>query len=584
MTRTVRVLPDGPIDKTFDYLVPARVEGVVAIGSPVRVPLHGRRVTGWVVEVDVEPPAGVVLAELLGVRGLGPPADVVTLAGWAATRWLGRTASLLVTASAPTLVSRLPPSLMGTVPAWGQDADLPPGVFDQPGAVVRVPPPVDHLPIVLAAARLGPALVVTPSVDMARGLAGRVRRAGVGVAVMPRDWAQAAAGAGVTIGARAAAWAPVAEPAVIVVIDEHDEALKEERIPAWHAREVAIERGRRAGIPVLLVSPCPSLEALGWGPLVTPSRNAERKGWPAVEVVDMRRAADPIRTGLYSDALVRVLKSQARAVCVLNRTGRARLLACTACGVLATCERCGAAVAQPDDALVCGRCATSRPAVCLNCHSTRFKNLRAGVTRVREELEALAGEPVVDVSGPAALDGTEPSARVIVGTEAALHRVTETDVVAFLDFDQELLAPRYRASEEAFALLARAARLVGGRRTGARVLVQTRVPDHEVIDAALHGDPSRVSAAERARRTDLRFPPFSAMAAVSGAGAASLIDAVAGLDVIGLDVIGLGVEVLGPAKGVWLVRADTHEALSDAMLRAPRPTARVRVEVDPLRI
>ena len=74
------------------------------------------------------------------------------------------------------------------------------------------------------------------------------------------------------------------------------------------------------------------------------------------------------------------------------------------------------------------------------------------------------------------------------------------------------------------------------------------------------------------------------MAAVSGAGAASLIDAVAGLDVIGLDVIGLGVEVLGPAKGVWLVRADTHEALSDAMLRAPRPTARVRVEVDPLRI
>ncbi len=255
-------------------------------------------------------------------------------------------------------------------------------------------------------------------------------------------------------------------------------------------------------------------------------------------------------------------------VCVLNRTGRARLLACTACGVLATCERCDAAVAQPEDALVCGRCATSRPAVCLNCHSTRFKNLRAGVTRVREELEALAGETVVDVSGPAALDGTEPSARVIVGTEAALHRVTETDVVAFLDFDQELLAPRYRASEEAFALLARAARLVGGRRTGARVLVQTRVPDHEVIDAALHGDPSRVSAAERARRTDLRFPPFSAMAAVSGAGAASLIDAVAGLDVIGLDVIGLGVEVLGPAKGVWLVRADTHEALSDAMLRA----------------
>ena len=109
--------------------------------------------------------------------------------------------------------------------------------------------------------------------------------------------------------------------------------------------------------------------------------------------------------------------------------------------------------------------------VCLRCHKTRFRNLRAGVTRVREELEALASEEVVDVTA----DGDElRPARVHVGTEAALHRVIDADAVAFLDFDQELLAPRYRAAEEAFALLARAARLVGGRRPGSRVLVQTR--------------------------------------------------------------------------------------------------------------
>ena len=67
---------------------------------------------------------------------------------------------------------------------------------------MRLPPPVDHLPLILVAARLGPALVVTPSVGMARALTARVRRAGVGVAVLPRDWAQAMAGVGVTIGAR----------------------------------------------------------------------------------------------------------------------------------------------------------------------------------------------------------------------------------------------------------------------------------------------------------------------------------------------------------------------------------------------
>jgi primosomal protein N' (replication factor Y) len=573
----VRVLPDGPIDKTFDYVVPARLAPLAAVGAQVRVPLQGRRVSGWIVDIDVSPPAGVSLAELIAVRGMGPPPEVVALAAWAAHRWAGRAASVLAAASPPALVSRLPPALMGTVPASGGVADLPPEALHAPGAVVRLPPPVDHLPLILAAARLGSALVVTPSVSMARALAARVRRAGVGVAVLPRDWAQAMAGAGVTIGARSAVWAPTRDPAVIVVIDEHDEALKEERVPTWHARDVAIERARRAGIPVVLVSPCPSLEALGSAPLVRPSRNAERQGWPALEVVDMRKAPDPARTGLYSEALVRLLRSEARVVCVLNRAGRARLLACVACGELATCERCGAAVTQPTADFECPRCATMRPPVCLRCHKTRFRNLRAGVARVREELEALAREEVVDVTA----DGDElRPARVHVGTEAALHRVVEADAVAFLDFDQELLAPRYRAAEEAFALLARAARLVGGRRPGSRVLVQTRVPNHEVIDAALHADPERVAAAEAQRRADLRFPPVAPMAAVSGPGAAELVAALEMPPVLDQPRL----EVLGPAAGRWLVRATSHEELAEALARAPRPAARVRIEVDPLRV
>ena len=73
-------------------------------------------------------------------------------------------------------------------------------------------------------------------------------------------------------------------------------------------------------------------------------------------------------------------------------------------------------------------------------------------------------------------------------------------MVAFLDLDQELLAPRYRAAEEALALLVRAARLVGGRAGGGRLLLQTRLPDHEVVQAALLADPARVAAAEADRR------------------------------------------------------------------------------------
>ena len=90
-----------------------------------------------------------------------------------------------------------------------------------------------------------------------------------------------------------------------------------------------------------------------------------------------------------------------------------------------------------------------------------------------------------------------------VGTEAVLHQLDAADVVAFLDLDQELLAPRYRAAEEALGLLVRGARLVGGRAGGGRLLLQTRLPDHEVVQAALLADPVRVAAVEAARRAEL---------------------------------------------------------------------------------
>ncbi len=147
---------------------------------------------------------------------------------------------------------------------------------------------------------------------------------------------------------------------------------------------------------------------------------------------------------------------------MLNRTGRARLLACRTCETLAQCEVCDAAVFQPDDsALVCPRCGATRPVVCTNCGGTVLKRLRIGVDRAREELEALLREPVAELTGATRGRGV-PDARIVVGTEAALHQIPDASVVAFLDFDHELLARRYRAAEEALGA-ARAGSPVGGR-------------------------------------------------------------------------------------------------------------------------
>jgi primosomal protein N' (replication factor Y) len=216
-----------------------------------------------------------------------------------------------------------------------------------------------------------------------------------------------------------------------------------------------------------------------------------------------------------------------------------------------------------------------------------MKSLRIGVSRLREELEALAGVPVAEVWGPAPAGsaGTDEvdRAAIVVGTEAALHRVPGAEIVAFLEFDSELLAPRFRAGEQALALLARAARLVAGSdaaaagdRAPGRVVVQTRQPRHPALLAAVSADPGVLVAAESEVRRALRLPPFSAWALVSGAAADAYGTALR-------DTAPEGVEVSGPVDGTWSVRAPDHDALCDLLSTVPRPPGRLRVEVDPVR-
>ncbi len=569
--RVVRVVPDvAGIGRRFDYVVPPRLDDQVRVGTIVRVDLHGRRVAAWVVADDVTPDEDLDLKEIARVTGAGPSASLVALADWAAWRWAGRPRTFLRAASPPGVVRDVV-------------SDRAPGARSETRSQVtvrRVPPAADRYPIVMAAVdgAEGDVLVLCPSVAQARALAGRLRRDGRPVACVALDrpgvaaageWARAAAGGVTVVGARAGAWAPVGRLAGVVVLDEHDEAYQEESAPTWHARDVVVERARRAGAPVLLVSPAPTLEALALGSLEAPSRAEERRGWPAVEVVD-RREEDPA-AGLLTEPLAALLRRGGRVVCMVNRTGRSRLSACATCREVATCAACEGAVAQPDPGTFrCVRCGTERPVVCTQCGSTRFRALRPGVSRLREELAALVGEPVAEVT---AATSDAPTTRVVVGTEAALHRVERADAVAFLDFDQELVAPRDRAREQAFGLLVRAARLVRGRAEHGRVLVQTRQPEHVVVQAALHADPGRMAEAEAVLRETFRLPPVVALADVSGEAAPAFV---AGLG------RPPGVEVQAAADR-WRLKAADHPTLCDALASVDRPPGRLRVAVDPLR-
>jgi primosomal protein N' (replication factor Y) len=224
-----------------------------------------------------------------------------------------------------------------------------------------------------------------------------------------------------------------------------------------------------------------------------------------------------------------------------------------------------------------------------------MKTLRAGVSRLRDELGALLGVEVGEVAGPPP-GGSEPpvpTAPVLVGTEAVLHRVRRAAAVTFLDIDLHLLAPRLSAAEETMALFVRAARLVGTRSAGApwaRLQVQTRVPDHPVLAAISRGEPAEVLAEEAAIRRTSALPPFAALALVSGVLAPAYAESLRSESDVPTDPGATGTTIAPTTTSVsplgddrFLLRADNHESLCDLLARTPRPSGRgLRVEVDPV--
>ncbi len=560
------------VRQSFTYEVPVAWEkdgraANVRVGSLVRVDFGGRRTAGWVTAVDVPFDDTVEVRPLAKWSSFGPPQDVLDIASWAAVRWAGRVPHFLRAASPPRmvpLVRHAPPTATVSMPAGLA------GTFVDGVTLVRTAPGDLGVDLAIAAAACGRALILVPTIAHRRLLARRLRDAGVAVAEYDDQWERSASGA-TTIGTRTAALAPMTDLDAVLVLDEHDSTYKEERTPAWNARDVVIERARRSGASCVLASPSPSLEGLHAADrTLVPERSAERNSWPLVDVVDLRVQDTP---GLLTERIVDVIRGEGPVACILNRKGRARMLACATCSSLAACTECGGALREDDDGrLVCARDNTVRPMVCNECNGTHMKQLRLGISRMAEDLAALAKRPVVEVSAetpPRELSGNQ----LFIGTEALLHRMEAARAVIFLDFDQELAVPRYRAAEDAFGLLALAARRVGPKASGGRVVIQTHRPDDVVVQAAVNGDPGRVATAQRDIRKVFRQPPYGAWALVSGAGAEAYISN------LGPHGTGLQINRLGDR---WRVAAADHETLLGAINATDRPAERVRIEIDPL--
>ena len=605
MAVIARIVPDVTgVDKVFDYLVPETLVGNICVGDRVRVPLHNRNVAGWVLQLgdtatqfsDVDESR---LLSVIKVLGKGPSQEIVDLARWAAHMWVGRLRAFFVAASPATLVASLPGSRYTQV-STRKKFDADPQAIDAINAagiaVLRRGPACSPRSLVLTAASQGPVLVVIPTLNRARLMAASLREYGLSVAVMPQDWAVAAGGVDVVIGARSAVWSSVPLLKSVIVIDEHDDALQEERSPSWHARDIAVQRAKKIGIACLLVSPVPSLRALhgASGMVASLDPSTEASHWPQIRVVDRRLDERWSSSMLSSDLIEQLRDHSRRIVCVLNVKGRARLLACGGCRELVRCDVCEAAMSMSaSKQLECPRCANVRPAVCTKCGSGKLAVIKAGVSRLREELAAAAGrrvDEVVEISGGEAANKDQEidqTRMLFVGTEAALHRVRNVDTVVFLDIDQEISAPRYRAAEITLSLVVHAARLVARKRSGSSnksdglVMIQSMLADHALLRGLASHDLTEFVDEEMLRRKLMQLPPYGALAQVSGTG----VDQVA--DILRSNVL---LQVSATNKESVLVKSNDWEELANSILDAlvvastrGKKTLRTKTQIDPPR-
>lgn len=566
-------------------------------GTIVLIQLKNKLEQGWIVEFDVPPPENVALLEIKKILGLGPDAEIMDLADWAAWRWQTSRAVFYQLASPPRRILKLPKPMSpsqkagSNKQALSQDAELA-GLFKQQGpSILQLSPTAENWSLINAAMSLGNALVILPQMWRAERLVQFAKNRGHNCVLWPAQWEAASAGGYSVVGTRAAVFASMPQLSSILVLDEHNDNYKETwRKSSWHARDVAFERADRLGIPLVMASPIPSLEAQQKAKVFSQPKAWPENQWPKVVISDLRERR---QVGLFSQELTDALGDASKAICVLNRTGRVRLLACANCENLLLCSKCGGKLEQTQPSskaaakldaqqLSCSRCFAEASRKCSICQSKKIKNLRIGVKQAAEELSQLLREPVGEIT---AKDRSSLHSRVLLGTTTVLQSLEKCDLAAFLEFDQLLLLPHFRAEEKALAVLADAARLVG--KNGV-VLLQTRQPENPVIQAAVTGDPGQFTQADLRLRQQLGLPPAVATALLSGNGAAEYAKGLASLanDVQEASPANSSqqakVALQGPDReGNWLVRAPNHEALLGLLESVPRKAMDVQVRIDP---
>ncbi len=342
-------------------------------------------------------------------------------------------------------------------------------------------------------------------------------------------------GARIVIGTRSAVFAPIPRLGLMVVDEEHDASYKQQEGGfRYSARDLALLRAQRGGIPVLLGSATPSFESLHnvqlgkLQQLSLPAR-AGNAAAPRTVVVDMR--AHAVHKGFAMPllaAMERHLGDGGQVLLYLNRRGYAPTLLCNTCGWVAGCRQCDArlTVHQRSGRLACHHCGADepRPAACPRC-GYPVQPLGHGTARVEDTLAARFPQYAVErfdrdtLQHQQALEGaidrvTSGAARILVGTQMLTkgHHFPDVTLVGVLNADQSLFSTDFRAAERLAQTIVQVAGRAGRADRPGEVLIQSEYPDHPLLRTLITAGYGAFAQDALAERAAALWPPYGRIA------------------------------------------------------------------------
>jgi primosomal protein N' (replication factor Y) len=404
-------------------------------------------------------------------------------------------------------------------------------------------------------------LVLVPEIALTPQVASRFRKAfGSRVALWHSrmtkaekgwTWQQLKKGEySVVVGARSAIFAPLKNLGLIIVDEEQESSYKQENpAPRYHARDVAMVRGKQSNAAVLLTSATPCLESYynvlqNKFTLLKLTKRYGKSNYPAVELVDMKKEYSDDGSALLSKSLIQAindrLERSEQVIILQNRRGYSRVHQCLECGEIKKCKHCSVALTfhRTDNNLHCHYCEAFEipESKCGQCNAENMTFSGSGTQRVEDVLQQQFPDAKILRMDMDTVRGkgshikilekfANGKADILLGTQMIAKGLDFENVtlVGVINADSGLFFPDFRAGERVFQLIYQVAGRAGRRDKPGQAIIQTYNPDDIYIQTAAALNTKKFYNVALAQRQELSYPPFSRIGRILFTGKNKLI-------------------------------------------------------------